>query len=391
MTADTQEYTQGLSTAPPAVDRPERDRAKQELYTASQWKLMRMKFRKHKLAQVALIVLLFFYLIAAFCEVIAPYQTDRTFPSHLFAPPTRVRFFAEVDGAQRFVGPYVYGLTGTVDKTFNRVFAINPEERFPLRFWVQGDEYKLWGIWRTDRHLFGMEEPGYLFLFGTDRLGRDVFSRVIYGTRISLTIGLVGVFLSFLLGLIIGGVSGYFGGVIDEFIQRAIDLLVSIPTLPLWMALAAAVPRDWTTVQTYFAITIVLSIVGWAGLARTVRGKLLSLREEDFAIAARVSGVSEWRIITRHLLPLFLSYIVVAVTLAIPHMILGETALSFLGLGLQAPAVSWGVLLKDAQQIVSVALRPWLLLPAAFVIVTVLMFNFLGDGLRDAADPYSIL
>jgi peptide/nickel transport system permease protein len=214
---------------------------------------------------------------------------------------------------------------------------------------------------------------------------------VIYGTRISLTIGLVGVLLSFLLGLIIGGISGYFGGVVDEIIQRIIDLLVSIPTLPLWMALAAAVPREWTTIQSYFAITIVLSIVGWAGLARTVRGRLLSLREEDFTIAARVSGVSEWRIITRHLLPLFLSYIIVAITLAIPGMILGETALSFLGLGLQPPAVSWGVLLKDAQQIVSVALRPWLLVPAVFVVVTVLMFNFLGDGLRDAADPYSIM
>jgi len=391
MTVETQEYSEGVASVPRTVDTSPRDRAKQELYTASQWKLMRMKFRKHKPAQLALVVLGILYLVAAFCEVVAPYRTDRDFQKHLFAPPTRIRFFVEEEGSTRFVGPYVYGLEGTVDQKFNRIFAVNKEERFPLRFWVQGDEYKLWGVWRTDRHLFGVEEPGYLFLFGTDRLGRDVFSRVIYGTRISLTIGLVGVCLSFLLGLIIGGISGYFGGIVDEIIQRVIDLLVSIPTLPLWMALAAAVPREWTTIQTYFAITIVLSIVGWAGLARTVRGKLLALREEDFTIAARVSGVSEWRIITRHLLPLFLSYILVAITLAIPHMILGETALSFLGLGLQAPAVSWGVLLKDAQQIVSVALRPWLLLPALFVIVTVLMFNFLGDGLRDAADPYSIL
>lgn len=391
MTVETQEYSEGVASVPRTVDASPRDRAKQELYTASQWKLMRMKFRKHKPAQLALVLLGVLYLVAAFCEVVAPYRTDRDFQKHLFAPPTRIRFFVEEEGSTRFVGPYVYGLEGTVDQKFNRIFEVNKEERFPLRFWVQGDEYKLWGVWRTDRHLFGVEEPGYLFLFGTDRLGRDVFSRVIYGTRISLTIGLVGVCLSFLLGLIIGGISGYFGGIVDEIIQRVIDLLVSIPTLPLWMALAAAVPREWTTIQTYFAITIVLSIVGWAGLARTVRGKLLALREEDFTIAARVSGVSEWRIITRHLLPLFLSYILVAITLAIPHMILGETALSFLGLGLQAPAVSWGVLLKDAQQIVSVALRPWLLLPALFVIVTVLMFNFLGDGLRDAADPYSIL
>lgn len=391
MTVERSAYTDGVGSGAKAVAASPRDRAKQELYTASQWKLMRLKFRKHKLAQLALVVLGLFYLVATFCEVVAPYQTDRDFQKHLFAPPTRIRFFVEEEGSRRFVGPYVYGLKGTVDQKFNRIFEVNPEERFPIRFWVRGDEYKLWGLWKTDRHLFGVDEPGYLFLFGTDRLGRDVFSRVIYGTRVSLTIGLVGVLLSFLLGLIIGGVSGYFGGVIDELIQRAIDLLVSIPTLPLWMALAAAVPREWTTIQTYFAITIVLSIVGWAGLARTVRGKLLALREEDFAVAARVSGVSEWRIITRHLLPLFLSYIVVAITLAIPHMILGETALSFLGLGLQAPAVSWGVLLKDAQQIVSVALRPWLLLPSFFVIITVLMFNFLGDGLRDAADPYSIL
>jgi peptide/nickel transport system permease protein len=352
---------------------------------------MRMKFRKHKLAQVALCVLGFLYFLAAFCEFVAPYSTEHISPEHLFAPPTRIKLFTQVDGQTRFVGPYVNGLEGTVDAKFNRIFEINDDERFPIRFWVRGDEYKFWGLWRTDRHLFGVEEPGYMFLFGTDRLGRDVFSRTIYGTRISLTIGLVGVCLSFILGLIMGGISGYFGGVVDEMIQRVIDLLVSIPTLPLWMALAAAVPRDWTTIQTYFAITIVLSIVGWAGLARTVRGKLLALREEDFTVAARISGVSEWRIITRHLLPLFLSYIIVAITLAIPEMILGETALSFLGLGLQPPAVSWGVLLKDAQQIVSVALHPWLLIPAGFVIVTVLTLNFLGDGLRDAADPYSIM
>lgn len=391
MTTSARQQGEGLLGAPVADRTSTRDRAKQELYTASQWKLMRMKFRKHKLAQAALGVLGLLYLVAALCELVAPYATDRAFSTHLFAPPTPIKFFAEVDGQTRYAGPYVNGLTGAVDENFNRIFEIAEEERFPIRFWVRGDEYRFWGLWRTDRHLFGVEDPGYIFLFGTDRLGRDVFSRVIYGTRISLTIGLVGVLLSFLLGLIIGGISGYFGGVVDEIIQRIIDLLVSIPTLPLWMALAAAVPREWTTIQSYFAITIVLSIVGWAGLARTVRGRLLSLREEDFTIAARVSGVSEWRIITRHLLPLFLSYIIVAITLAIPGMILGETALSFLGLGLQPPAVSWGVLLKDAQQIVSVALRPWLLVPAVFVIVTVLMFNFLGDGLRDAADPYSIM
>ncbi len=362
------------------------DREKQALYTSSQWQLIWRRFKRHRLAQIAMIMLAFLYIIAACAEFIAPYETRRDFKGFVYAPPAKIHFFDE-DG---FVGPFVYGLKGGRDENYQRIFEEVKEEQYPIRFFVRGDEYKLWGVYKTNLHLFGVEEDGQIFVLGTDRLGRDLFSRVIYGTRISLTIGLVGVFLSFVLGLIIGGVSGYFGGTVDEIIQRMIDLLVSIPHLPLWMALAAAVPRDWNSIQTYFAITIVLSIVGWAGLARTVRGRLLSLREEDFTIAARVSGVSEWRIITKHLLPLFTSYIVVAITLAVPGMIIGETSLSFIGLGIQPPAVSWGTLLQDSQMIVNVALHPWLLIPALFVIVTVLMFNFLGDGLRDAADPYSI-
>ena len=359
--------------------------ANERYFVASQWQLVWWKFRKHKMALVAGVVLALMYFIAVFCEFLSPYLPGTRFPDYLYAPPQRLRLLASGYGFE----PHVYGLTRARDpETFRRTFTIDREQRFRVRLFVRAEEYRLWGLFKSDLHLFGSDD-GPVLLFGADRLGRDLFTRILYGARISLSVGLVGIFFTFLFGMILGGLSGYLGGTVDTVIQRLVDLLISIPTIPLWMALAAALPRDWPPVRIYFGIVIIFSIIGWTGLARVIRGKLLALREEDFVMAGRIAGATQRAIIGKHLLPSFASYIIVSLTLAIPQTILGETALSFLGLGLQPPVVSWGVLLQDAQNVQAIAHHAWLLIPCLFVVVTVLMFNFLGDGLRDAADPYS--
>jgi len=357
----------------------------EKFYVASQYQLMWRKFRKHKLAIVGGIILFVFYLGAILCEFVSPYDIFERYTDYLYAPPQRIRFFDEEGFHLR---PFVYKMKLEMDPiTWERIYKIDRTKKFPLYFFTHGPKYKFWNLFKGDLHLFGVKE-GTIFLLGTDGLGRDMFSRIIYASRISLSIGLIGVFLSFALGLTIGGASGYYGGYLDNIIQRVIEFLRSMPTLPLWMALAAALPPHWSPIKIYFGITIILAIIGWTGLARVVRGKLLTLREEDFAMAAKIAGTSDWRIITNHLLPSFLSYIIVRMTLTVPGMILAETSLSFLGIGLRPPVVSWGTLLSNAQNVHSVALYPWLLLPGVFVIVVILAFNFVGDGLRDAADPY---
>ncbi len=345
------------------------------------------KFKKHRLALIALPLLLLLYLTAVFCGFLAPNLPETRFVDYKNSPPQKLRF---VDEEGKFhLRPFVYGYKMEIDKeSFRRTFTADTARKYPVHLFVKGDSYKLLGFIKSDVHLFGVKDGNPLFLMGTDKLGRDLFSRILYGSRISLSFGMAGVALTLVFGVIIGGISGYFGGWVDTVIQRLIDLLISIPTIPLWMALAAALPRTWSTAQLYLGMIVIFSLIDWTGLARVVRGKLLSLREEDFTMAARLSGASHARIIFRHLLPSFYSYLIVTTTMAIPTTILGETALSFLGLGIQAPAVSWGVLLKDAQTLQTLAHQPWLLWPAAFIVLTVLLFNFLGDGLRDAADPY---
>ncbi len=361
--------------------------AGKKLLVASQWQLIRWKFVRHKLAMGALTVLTVLYFFAIFAEFVSPYGPNTYDENHILAPPQRLRFF-DTKGNFHF-RPFVYGLEGRTNAiTLRRTYTVDKTRQYPLRFFLRGGSYELGRLLQSNLHLFGVEQ-GKVFLLGSDKMGRDMLSRIVYGGRMSLSIGLVGVAISFVLGIVIGGISGYYGGRADLLIQRIIESIRSIPTLPLWMGLSAALPPHWSITQVYFGIVIILSLVSWTGLARVVRGKFMSVREEDFVMLAKLHGASETRIILRHLLPSFYSYIIASLTLSIPGMILGETALSFIGLGLQAPAISWGVLLKESQAIRVLANSPWQLIPAVFVIITILAFNFAGDGLRDAADPYA--
>jgi peptide/nickel transport system permease protein len=377
-------YERHTGTARDFAEAETEDESLEAVYAASQWQLMWRKFIRNKVAIIGGIIILVYYLSALFAGFVAPYTLSTRFIKYIYMPPQRVHLFH--DGKFQ---PYVYDVDLEVDENLRKIYTPNPDVIIPIQFFARGEPYKLFGLIETDVHLFQTPE-GIVSLLGTDRQGRDMFSRVLYGSQVSLTIGLLGVLLSLSFGSVLGIASGYYGGWIDELIQRLIELVRSFPAIPLWMALSAAVPPHWPPLRTYFVVTLILSLIGWTWLARQLRGKVLTLRNEEFILAAKLSGASDARIIFRHLVPATFSHIIVVSTLAMPAMILAETALSFLGLGLRPPITSWGVLLKEVQNLQSIALYPWVFTPALAIAIAILAFNFLGDGLRDAADPYTV-
>ncbi len=377
----------------PEIEAEEEDlqKAGEKVYVAPPWKLMWWRFRKHKMAMISAVLLIVFYFVAAFCEFVGPYDPDGAMLQYKQVPPTAIHIR---DAQGNWHMPFVYQYERTMDPNTLAITVVEDTKTiWPIQLFVHGFKYKLLGIWETDIHLFGLppeaQDVQGIFLIGTDRLGRDMFSRVCYGARLSLSMGMVSVFLSLILGVVLGGISGYYGGTVDVLIQRVIEFIRTIPTIPLYMTLSAALPNDWPVERVYFGLTMILALVGWTWMARVVRGRFLAMREEDFVLAARLNGSSEMRIILRHMLPSFLSYIIAQLTLNIPNMILWETGLSFIGLGLRPPAISWGVLLQEAMNVRSLVLSPWVLTPGFAVVISVLAFNFVGDGLRDAADPYA--
>ena len=368
-----------------------KQKSKEDYYLASQWVLMGRKLKRHKLARVSMVILGILYFAALFGQFLAPYGLEEFDGLYRNSAPTKIYWIHEVE----YVGPYVCKMQKTINKTdFSVTITEDITEYYPIEWFVHGSEYKFLGLFKTDLHLFGVGEGSKggtgakIMLFGADSLGRDLFSRVLNGSQVSLTIPFASAIISFFLGILIGSLSGYFGGTFDIIVQRIIEVIGAVPQIPLWMALSVAIPAGISTIKMYFYMTLILSFINWTGMARVVRGKMLSLKNEDYVMSARLSGVSTWNIIWKHLVPGFMSYLIVSMTLSIPGSIVGETSMSYLGLGIKSPATSWGVLLQEASAVTEIASHPHKLIPIIFVTITVLAFNFLGDGLRDAADPY---